>query len=63
MDKTQEQAFSRSIEALVKEGALKALCPNCRLPLESMVVKKCEFCNKKIKRDDIILKSLPEKLD
>jgi hypothetical protein len=63
MDKTKDEEFATGIEELVAEGAIRALCPNCRLPLESMKVKKCEFCKKKIKKDEIIIKALPEKLD
>ena len=52
--------LNETIEQLIKEGQIKALCHNCNMPLSSIYEKKCRVCSCKIILNNIVLKTIEE---
>lgn len=43
------------IEQMIKDGIIRIHCPKCSMLLDSIYVKKCSSCKKKITSNDVII--------
>jgi hypothetical protein len=57
-EEVNEEVLDKGLDKLIKEGYVWALCPHCRMPLDSVDSKKCEICYKPIVKENILFKKL-----
>jgi hypothetical protein len=51
---------NEAIDELIQEGKIRALCHDCRLPMQSIYDKSCYFCKCKIVLDNVIVEAVLE---